>query len=200
MIRAVSLFLASVLLVVGLPSPALAGSTAKHSKEVTFHTSAGGYTVSFRSSSGALTITPAGKQAGLAVRELPGSKGRDLLYSVSSLRQAGSVYTLKGASKWASFVFTLDVNAAVPGLLHISLSLTPRKAPPAVKRLLPDVQLVHAPASSLKEYAPAPPISGTSVFLSSPALGSSMLYLANLSSLGAYFDRTKSGATQPIFD
>ncbi|MBV9280918.1 MAG: hypothetical protein JOZ41_12625 [Chloroflexi bacterium] len=190
--------LAGALVCLALPAASPAPATAR-TRDVSFRVTTGGYVVDFRSSTGAITVTPSGRSAGLAIRELPGGTARDLLYSVTSLRRTGATYTLKGAAPWAAFTLALTVGSPTPGLLHFRLSLNPRKAVPAVKRLLPDVQLVHAPAGSLKSYAPAPPIAGTSLFLSSSALGSSVLYLADLTSLGPYFDRTGSGVTQSIF-
>lgn len=185
-----------------MPARALAGSqpvTADRPQVVSFSATSGNYGVSFRSSNGAIVVKPRSKQATLTIRELPGAKKLDLLYSVTSVRHSGSTYVLKGRSSWASFTISIDLPSATPGLLHFKLALALRKVPPEPQRGVPDVQLTHAPAASLKEYAPAPPIAGSSVLFSSPSLGSSMLYLADLTSLGPYFDRTRSGATQPNF-
>jgi hypothetical protein len=70
---------------------------------------------------------------------------------------------------------------------------------PQVRAAYPDVQLAGAPAGSLTLYDPAPPIAGTSLYLSNKPMDSSLLYLANLTALGPYFDRTQSGPTQPNF-
>jgi hypothetical protein len=163
-----------------------------------FSAATGGYTVAFNKSSGIITVTPSSGTGALAVTELSGDKRLNLLNSVSSVTHYGDTYVLSGTSSWAHFVIHLSLPEATPGELHLVLALTLRKDPPAVFTL-PDVQLQHAPASSLKVWAPAPPVAGNSLFLSSAALGSSMLYLANLSALGPYFDATGSGGDQSNF-
>ena len=164
-----------------------------------FTASTGDYSVAFRSSTGTITVSRKGKHAALEIRELPGGKSLDLLYAVRSVRRAGFRYTLRGASSWASFTLRLDVGGTVPGLLHLSLTVTPRKDAPAVKALVPDVRLVRASAATLAAYAPAPPIAGTSVMLSARSLDSTVLYLSDFTALGSFFGRTSSGPTQPNF-
>jgi len=175
--------------------PALHGPS---SKGVSFTASTGPYTVSFHSSSGALLMTRKGTRAGLEIRELPGGKSLDLLYSTRSVRHVGSTYSLAGAAGWASFTLTVDLPGSRPGLMHLRLAVTPRKDAPVAKLSLPDVQLVHTP-TALKEYAPAPPVAGSSILLSTPALDSTVMYFSNFTSLGPFFDRTSSGPTQPNF-
>jgi hypothetical protein len=189
-----------LLLAFVMPACALAGSTTATNKSgPSFKAVTGKYTVRFQAHSGSITVTPAGKHAALAIREIPGSKNLDLLYSVRRVRHKGHTYMLDGKSSWASFTLTLDLPAATPGLLHLTLNLALRKNPPNAKKFSADVQIQGAPASSLKEYAPAPPVAGSSVMMSDSALGSTMLYLANFTSLGTYFDRTQTGAEQSIF-
>ena len=52
---------------------------------------------------------------------------------------------------------------------------------------------------ALKEHAAAPPVAGNNLFLSTAKLGSTILYFSNYTALGPYFDRTRSGVTQPNF-
>jgi hypothetical protein len=163
-----------------------------------FSATTGGYAVAFHKSAGTITIAPPSGTGTLAVTELSGDKGLDLLSAVRSVTHHGDTYVLSGKSTWCHFVFHLSLPVATPGEIHLTLALTLREDPPAIFTL-PDVQLQHAPASSLKLWAPAPPVAGTSLSLSSAALGSSMLYLANLSALGPYFDATGSGGGQSNF-
>ncbi|HEX8917631.1 MAG TPA: hypothetical protein VF898_03945 [Chloroflexota bacterium] len=166
--------------------------------DVSFKTTTGPYTVRFRASTGAIVVTRTGTRGELAIREIPGSKSLDLLYSVRRVRHSGRTYMLDGASSWASFTLTLEL-ASTPGLIHLKLSLTPRKSVPNVKKFAADVQLQGAPASSLKEYASAPPVAGTSVMMSCKPLKTTAMYLANFTALGTYFDRTQTGVAQSTF-
>jgi hypothetical protein len=174
-----------------------AGRLVKHSVGFTART--GGYTVSFSASRGAIAIRPAGTSSGLAIRELPGSKALDLLYSVRSVSHSGSTYTLRGQSSWSSFTFAIQLRASVPGLIHLKLTLTPKKSLPAAGKFAGDVQLNAGANATLTEYAPAPPIAGTSVMVSSKAMHSTMLYFADLTSLGSFFDRSGGGVTHGVF-
>jgi hypothetical protein len=166
---------------------------------LSFKVTTGQYAVRFQPSSGAITVTRAGTHASLAIREIPGGKNLDLLYSVRRVQRTGRTFVLVGRSSWTSFTLTLNLPSATPGLLYLKLSLTPRKNAPNAGTFAADVQIQGAPASSLKEYAPAPPLAGTSVMMSSKPLHSTMLYLANLTALGTYFDRTQTGAAQSTF-
>lgn len=198
--RAVALLLMATLLGCTVPAPGLAANGGGSQRRATsFSATTGGYTVRFTASSGAITIAPHGKNPHLAIRELGTGKKTDLLYFVTSVRRSGSTYVLTGRSPWASFVFHLSLPAGTPGLLHLTLSVNPTRDMPQVRGVHPDVQLVGAPASSLLLSDPAPPIAGTSLFLWDKPMDSSILYLANLTSLGPYFKRTQSGAAQPIF-
>jgi hypothetical protein len=190
----------TLLLVLALPACAMArdGATSTR-KSPSFTARTGGYSVHFTARSGAITVSRAGKKASLAIREIPGGKNLDLLYSVQRVRHSGGTYTLDGKSSWASFKTTVNLPADNPGLIHVALTLTLKKDPPTPKKFAADVQIKGVPASSLKEYAPAPPVAGSSVMMSDAALGSSMLYLENFTSLGPYFDRTQTGAEQSIF-
>ena len=166
----------------------------------TFSATSGTYTVAFKPSNGSITVTPKGKKAHLAIRELGTDKKSDLLYAVSSIRHSGATYTMSGSTGWASFSLALTLPPGQPGLLHFVLSLTPKKSAPVARRSVPDVQVTGAPASTITLYDPAPPIAGSSLFVSNKLLGSSVLYLANLTTLGTYFDRSQTGASQPNFD
>jgi hypothetical protein len=165
-----------------------------------FTAKTGAYTISFKASSGAITVTPRGKKAHLAIRELGTDKKADLLYSVSSVRHSGATYTLSGHATWATFSLALNLTPSQPGLIHLTLSLTPKKSAPVARRSFPDVQLSGASASTIKLYDPAPPIAGSSLFVSNKPMGSSVLYAANLTALGRFFDRSQTGAAQPNFD
>lgn len=191
--------LVGCLLAGGALLPRARAANTQAARVISFKASTGGFTLTFRSSAGSITITPKGKRAALAIRELPGGKSVDLLYGVRSVRMSGSTYVLKGVSSWASFTVRVEVGAKVPGLLHVQVSVTPRKDAPVIRQAIPDVQVVNAPAASLKLYAPATPIAGTSVFMSSVPLGSSILYLSNFTALGPFFNRTNSGANQGVF-
>jgi hypothetical protein len=177
--------------------PSVAGPLAKHAIGFTART--GGYTVSFNAARGAIAIRPPGKSTGLTIREIPGSKPLDLLYSVGSISRSGSTYTLLGRSSWSSFNFVVELVTAVPGLIHLKLTMTPKKSPPAAGKFIGDVQIDTGLKATLKEYAPAPPVAGTSVMVSSTALHSTILYFADLTSLGSFFDRTGGGATFGVF-
>jgi hypothetical protein len=165
----------------------------------TFTATTGAYTVAFKASSGTISMTPKGKKAHLAIRELGIDKKADLLYSVSSVRHSGSTYTMSGTASWTSFSLALTLPPGQPGLIHFTLSLVPKKSAPVARRIVPDVQLSGAPTSTIKLYDPAPPIAGSSLFVSNQPLGSSVLYLANLTTLGTFFDRSQTGAAQPNF-
>jgi hypothetical protein len=158
----------------------------------------GGYTVAFRRSTGKISVTPKGSSVSLAITELSGKKQLNLLKSTQSIAHAGETWTLTGKAPWAKFSMKVTLPASTPGEVHFALSVNASKDPPALF-LSPDVQLVHAAASNLKTWAAAPPVAGSSLFLSSTALGSSFLYFANLTSLGSYFDRTRSGGAQSNF-
>jgi hypothetical protein len=128
----------------------------------------------------------------------------NLLRSTKRIVHSGTKWTLSGKAPWASF--QLELTASSPtgdgqpsgsALIGLTLKVTPRKDAPADPG--PDVTLVHAPAGSLKEYAAAPPVAGNNLFLSSANLASTVLYFSNYTALGPYFDRTRSGVTQPNF-
>jgi hypothetical protein len=161
--------------------------------------STGAYALSFEFRKGLIAITRKGKSAGLAIKELGGVKASDVLYSASHIRHAGSTYTVTGRAPWTSFSFRLSLVPTVPGLLHLTLSLTLTKGPPIGTGASPDIQLLKAPASPLHEYAAATPVAGNAVFLGDSAMGTTILYFANYAALGPYFDRTKSGVSQPNF-
>jgi hypothetical protein len=163
-----------------------------------FSATTGGYAVAFHESAGTITIAPPAGTGLLAVTELAGDPDMDLLRSVSAVMHNGDTYVLSGHNAWSQFVFHLSLPVATPGEIHLTLALKLLSDPPAMF-LPPDVALQHASASSLNLWAPAVPVAGNSLFLSSAALGSSMLYLADLSALGPYFDATHSGGGQSNF-
>ena len=189
--------IAIMLLTISGSSAATAADAAKPGI-ADFTATTGEYTVAFHRAPGTITIALPTGSGSLAVTELSGDRGMDLLDAVGSVAHDGDTYVLSGSSAWSQFVFHLSLPVATPGEIHLTLALKLLKDPPAVF-FLPDVQLQHAPASSLTLWAPAPPVAGTSLFLSSAALGSSILYLANLTALGPYFDATQSGGGQSNF-
>ncbi|HEX6508582.1 MAG TPA: hypothetical protein VF221_13215, partial [Chloroflexota bacterium] len=195
--RVVAFVLAATLLGCSVPAPGLASNT--HRSTLAFRVESGGYTIAFSVASGVITVARAGTKPHLALREMGVDPKLDLLHSVTSIHRAGSTYTLSGHASWASFVFHLDFRSTTPGLMHLTLSVKPSRDVPQASRAHPDVQLVGASSSSLHLYDAAPPIAGTSLFLSNQAMKSSILYLANLTTLGQYFDRTQTGAAQPLF-
>ena len=181
-------------------SVAGAGSVKKQTHSG-FTATTGNYTVRFQPSSGAITVKARGKPAALSIRELGGDPTLDLLYAVKTVRHSAAGYLLTGTVKWATFTALVGINPRMSGLIHLRLTVKPsgKSDIPTVQHARPDVQLIHAPAGSLKEYAAAPPVAGTSLLLSAAPLDSSILYLADYTSLGPYFDRTSSGATQSNF-
>jgi len=190
--------LVAVMLLTIADAPMATAVKATKPGKLDFSAATGGYTVAFHQAAGTITISPPSGTGSLAVTELSGDRSLDLLSSVSSVAHTGATYVLSGRSAWSQFVLHLSLPRATPGEIHLTLALTLRKDPPAVFTL-PDVRLQHASSSSLKLWAPAPPVAGNSLFLSSAALGSSILYLANLSALGPYFDATGSGGGQSNF-
>ena len=163
----------------------------------------GAYSLAFTPKSGAIAVSHGGS-AVLQVRELGGNAKVNLLRSTKRIAHSGTNWTLSGNAPWASF--RLELTASSPtgdgqpsgnALIRLALQVTPRKDAPADPG--PDVRLVNAPAAALKEYAAAPPVAGNNVFLSDAQLGSTILYFADYTALGRYFDRTRSGVTQPNF-
>jgi hypothetical protein len=117
---------------------------------------------------------------------------------------SGTNWTLSGNAPWASFQLKLTASSPTSdgqpsgnALIGLTLKVTPSKDAPTDPG--PDVTLVHAPAAALKEYAAAPPVAGNNLFLSNTQLRSTILYFSNYTALGPYFDRTRSGVTQPNF-
>ena len=194
------IFLVASLMGCGAPAPG-ASAHARDSRlqSISFSTTTGRYSVRFTASSGTITVIPPGSRAHLAIHELGTDKKSDLLYSVRSVRHSGTTFTLSGRSSWTSFTFVVATYTRMPGLLHLTLSIAPKHGPPTGGRIHPDVRLVGAPAHSLRLYDPAPPVAGTSLYLSNKPMDSSLLYLENLTSLGKYFDRTQSGAAEPNY-
>lgn len=184
------------LLLNSLPGCARAAGSARSFPH--FSGSTGGFRISFTAKTGIISIARKGKKASLHMRELSGAKKLNVLADTNKVKRSGSTWTLSGRSTWTDFTAQVSLPQSAPGLVHVAVTLKPRKDAPSI-RLLPDVRLAGAPASSLKEWAPAPPVAGTSIFLSSAALDSSILYLADLTALGPYFERTNSGGSQSNF-
>lgn len=198
MSRPLNLMVGALVLLANLS--ACAPSTANHLTHGTdFTATTGAYIVRFQPSRGAIFINPSGTSAGLAIREIPGNKSLDLFRDVRNVSHSGGTYTLRGRSSWTSFDFVVQLVANTPGLIHLGLTITPRKTPPAVRTFVADVQLDGAGNTALTEYAPAPPVAGSSILVSSAALHSTMLYFADLTSLGRFFDRSGTGVTQGVF-
>ena len=162
----------------------------------------GAYTLAFTPKSGTIAVSHGGSAA-LQIRELGGTPV-NLLRSTKKITHSGTSWTLSGNAPWASFQLKLTASSPTRdgqpcgnALIGLTLKVTPSKDAPADPG--PDVTLVHAPAAALKEYAAAPPVAGNNLFLSDTKLGSTILYFSNYTALGPYFDRTRSGVTQPNF-
>jgi hypothetical protein len=181
------------------PTSMAGQSLLQHAHIMSFAPTTGPYSLSFQLKKGFIAIHRKGKSAGLAIKELGGVKASNLLYAVSNTKHSGNTYTLTGRASWTAFSLQLALTRAVPGLIHIKLSLNPLKNPPLGTGASPDISLLKSPASALKEYAAATPVAGNAVFLGDTALASTILYVANYTALGSYFDRTKSGVSQPNF-
>jgi hypothetical protein len=162
----------------------------------------GAYTLAFTPKSGTIVVSHRGSAA-LQIRELGGNARANLLRWTRKISRSKTSWTLSGTAPWASF--RLELTASSPtgegrpagdALIGLTLKVTPTGDAPTDPG--PDVALVHAPAG-LDEYAAAPPVAGNNLFLSNTQFGGTILYFANYTALGAYFDRTQSGVTQPNF-
>jgi hypothetical protein len=163
----------------------------------------GAYTLAFIPKSGTIAVSHGGR-AVLQIRELGGRAKVNLLKSTKKISHSGTNWTLSGNAPWASFQLKLTASSPTSdgqpsgnALIGLTLKVTPTKDAPADPG--PDVTLAHAPAAALKEYAAAPPVAGNNLFLSNSQLRSTILYFSNYTALGPYFDRTRSGVTQPNF-
>ena len=163
----------------------------------------GAYTLAFTPKSGTIVVSRGGNAA-LQIKELGGNAKVNLLKSTKKITHSGTNWTLSGKAPWASFQLKLAASSPTSdgqpsgnALIGLTLKVTPTKDVPTDPG--PDVTLVHAPAAALKEYAAAPPVAGNNLFLSNTQLGSTILYFSNYTALGPYFDRTRSGVTQPNF-
>jgi hypothetical protein len=162
----------------------------------------GAYTLAFTPNSGTIAVSHGGSAA-LQIKELGGNAKVNLLRSTKKITHSGTSWTLSGKAPWASFQLRLTASSPTSdgqpsgnALIGLTLKVTPTKDAPADPG--PDVTLARAPAA-LDEYAAAPPVAGNNLFLSSAKFGSTILYFSNYTALGAYFDRTQSGVTQPNF-
>jgi hypothetical protein len=162
----------------------------------------GAYTLAFTPNSGTIAVSHGGSAA-LQIKELGGNAKGNLLRSTKKITHSGTSWTLSGKAPWASFQLRLTASSPTSdgqpsgnALIGLTLKVTPTKDAPADPG--PDVTLARAPAA-LDEYAAAPPVAGNNLFLSSAKFGSTILYFSNYTALGAYFDRTQSGVTQPNF-
>jgi hypothetical protein len=185
----------------------LVGATASASARQGYSASqinvrVGAYTLAFTSKSGAIMVSHRGSAA-LQIRELGGNARVNLLRWTRKISHSRTSWTLSGTAPWAKF--QLELTASSPrgngrpagnAVIGLTLKVTPTKDAPADPG--PDVTLVHAPAT-LDEYAAAPPVAGNNLFLSNARFDSTILYFANYTALGPYFDRTQSGVTQPNF-
>ena len=198
--EAVRIAAATALLLVGVTAAASArqASTANQIKA-----RVGAYTLAFTPKSGAIAVSHGGSAA-LQIRELGGDAKVSLLKSTKRITHSGTSWTLSGIAPWASFQLKLTASSPTRdgqpsgnALIGLTLKVTPSKDAPADPG--PDVTLVHAPGAALKEYAAAPPVAGNNLFLSNTKFGSTILYFSNYTALGPYFDRTRSGVTQPNF-
>jgi hypothetical protein len=163
----------------------------------------GAYTLAFTPNSGTIAVSHGGSAA-LQIKELGGNAKVNLLRSTKKITHSGTSWTLSGKAPWASFQLRLTASSPTSdgqpsgnALIGLTLKVTPSKDAPADPG--PDVTLVHAPGAGLKEYAAAPPVAGNNLFLSNTKFASTILYFSNYTALGPYFDRTRSGVTQPNF-
>lgn len=171
---------------------AIAAATRPH-----FSVTSGHYLISFSSKEGAIRISRG--HSGLALHELPGGSRLNLLSAVTSVHQSKHRLTLAGRNRWAKFLVVMGVPRDVPGLVDITVRVTPTRDVPQTANALPDVQLFPTVSRSLTEYAAAPPIAGNNIYLADREIDSSILYFSDYTALGTYFDRTQSGPTQPNF-
>jgi hypothetical protein len=190
----------AVLLLVGATAGA-SGRQANTANQIKARV--GAYTLAFTPKSGVIAVSHGGRAA-LQIKELGGNAKVNLLNWTRKITHSGTSWTLSGKAPWASFQLELTASSptragqpAGDALIGLTLKVTPTKDAPADPG--PDVTLVHAPAAALREYAAAPPIAGNNLFLSNTQLGSTILYFSNYTALGPYFDRTRSGVTQPNF-
>lgn len=189
-----------VLLLVG----AAAAASARHGHNANqIKARVGAYTLAFSPKSGTIAVSHGGSAA-LQIRELGGNARVSLLRSTKKITHSGTSWTLSGKAPWASFQLRLTASSPTRdgqpsgnALIGLTLKVTPSKDAPADPG--PDVTLVHASGAALKEYAAAPPVAGNNLFLSNTKFGSTILYFSNYTALGPYFDRTRSGVTQPNF-
>jgi hypothetical protein len=190
----------AVLLLVGVAAVA----SARHAETANqIKARVGAYTLAFTPKSGTIAVSHGGSAA-LQIRELGGNAKVNLLKWTRKITHSGTSWTLSGNAPWASFQLKLTASSPTgdgrpsgDALIGLTLKVTPTKDAPADPG--PDVTLVHAPAAALKEYAAASPVAGNNLFLSDTQLGSTILYFSNYTALGRYFDRTRSGVTQPNF-
>lgn len=193
---------AAVVAVVVLVGAAATASARQWYSASRIATRVGAYTLAFTPKSGTIVVSHRGKAA-LQIRELGGARV-NLLEWTRKISRSRTGWTLSGSAPWATFRLELTASSATgngrpagSALIGLTLKVTPSRDAPTDPG--PDVTLVHAPAAALHEYAAAPPVAGNNLFLSSAGLGSTILYFANYTALGAYFDRTSSGVTQPNF-
>jgi hypothetical protein len=189
-----------VLLLVG----AATAASARHAHTANqIKARVGAYTLAFTPKSGTIAVSRGGSAA-LQIKELGGNAKVNLFKSTKKITHSGTSWTLSGKAPWASFQLKLTASSSTRdgqpsgnALIGLTLKVTPTKDAPSDPG--PDVTLVHGPAAALKEYAAAPPVAGNNLFLSNAQLGSTILYFSNYTALGPYFDRTRSGVTQPNF-
>ena len=200
-IRAAAPIAAVAVLLVGAAGAASARHASSANQKIKARV--GAYMLAFTPKSGTIAVSHGGS-AVLQIRELGGNAKVNLLKSTKRITHSGTNWTLSGNAPWASFQLTLTASSPTSdgqpsgsALIGLTLKVTPRKDAPTDPG--PDVTLVHAPAAALKEYAAAPPVAGNNLFLSNTQLGSTILYFSNYTALGPYFDRTRSGVTQPNF-
>jgi len=195
--------IASVVAVLLLVGAAAGASARKASTANQIKAQVGAYTLAFTPKSGTIAVSHGGRAA-LQIKELGGNAKVNLLNWTRKITHSGTNWMLSGKAPWASFQLRLTASSPTrdgqpPGaaLIGLTLKVTPTEDAPTDPGL--DVTLVHAPASALEEYAAAPPVAGNNLFLSNTQLGSTILYFSNYTALGPYFDRTRSGVTQPNF-
>jgi hypothetical protein len=196
-------FIAIVLLLVSAPAMSSAAPVRMAQHPLTFRVVSGPYTVGFNRTRGAIIITRKGTSGGLSISEISGNNATDLLHAASSVYVNAGHIILSGRGTWGAFVLRFDTNAHQPTLLHWQLSVDASRDVPLVTPT-PDITFIqvhglHPAHPHVTVYASATPVAGSSVYLADPDLNSVILYFANYTALGNYFQATREDPTQGNF-
>ena len=191
----------AVLLLVG----AAAAASSRHASTANqkIKTRVGAYMLAFTPKSGTIAVSHGGS-AVLQIRELGGNAKVNLLKSTKRITHSGTKWTLSGKAPWASFQLTLTASSPTShgqpsgnALIGLALKVTPSKDAPADPG--PDVTLVHAPAAALKGTRRHPRSPETISSSPTPNYAARSCTSRTTPRSVQYFDRTRSGVTQPNF-